>query len=559
MAGTKETPRQKMIGMMYLVLTAMLALNVSSEILNAFKIVDDSILETNRNFERKINETYDSFYKAVVADSAKTIEWFNKAEHVKKLTDELVDSLVNIRSRLVYETEPRNDYYVIDGVVNWDSLRNITTSHLQSLDKNDVPNRYFMGDGSNGVAFTMRKMFEDYRREAVSVLKPEEQTSILQKIGLNTEGPESGGKYRSKNKGKIVNWEEYFFGETILGADIVILNNFIQEARNAEFDILSILKNYVGATDFKFNAIDAKVIPDSKIVSAGDSYHAYVSVVAYDSMSAPEVYYKMGARQWDPSMEATASKSQSEGGLSFIRVPAGAVGEHYFAGVIKVKQPDGTTKDYTFNDAFYVQAKGGGSVVNDELKVLYMGYDNSITINMPGARPESISCRITSGSASTPQRNTAIQGRAVFKIKPNGLADIVIVGESSDGGRTEPTTFKVREMPAPLVYLGGRTEPPPLSKSAILAAGRLDASLGPDFLLSGDQFKYTITEFTMTYSRPGGGISTRNIKGGSFNQEAKNFINEMPANTIVNFHDIKVKGPDGRVKNSQNSISCTIL
>jgi len=558
MAGAKETPRQKMIGMMYLVLTALLALNVSSEILNAFKIVDASIIDTNRNFEKKINETYNAFAIAALEDPAKNAKWFEKAQQVKEMTDNLVDSLINIRTTLILKSERRNPYFYINGQINKDSLRNVTISHLNSLDKNDVSVRFFMGDNNNGIAKQMKQMFKEHREAVVSVLEPTEQASLLHKIGLKTEGPEHDGKFKSKSKGKSVGWEEYYFGETILGADIVILNNFIQEARNAEYDVISTLRAYVGATDFKFNAIDAKVIPNTKTVTVGERYQAYVSVVAYDTMSIPEVFYKIGVKEWHPSMETTANRSQSKGGISYIDIPVGTIGEQFLAGIIRVKQPDGSTKDYKFNDVFYGQAKGGGSIVNDELKVLYMGYNNSISINIPGSRQETITCRVVSGSSTTPVRDASIPGRAVFKLNPTDLKDITIVAEGSDGGRAE-STFKVKELPAPLVSLGGSTTMRKLSKQAILSAGRLEASLGKDFLLSGDQFKYTIIEFTMQFPRVGGGISHKVIQGGNFTDEVKNYINEIPSNTPLSFFDIKVKGPDGRVKESANTLSITVL
>ena len=557
MAGAKETPRQKMIGMMYLVLTALLALNVSSEILNAFKIVDASIIETNRNFEQKIDEIYSAFGRAAAEDPAKNKKWFEKAQQVKEWTDNLVDSLINIRSEVIWRTEGKNDYYFIDGKLNRDSLRNVTSSHLRALDKNDAPVRYFMGDNNNGVAVKMRQMFQEHREQIVSVLDQSDQASLLQKIGLRTEGPENG-KFKSKMKDRLVGWEEYYFGETILVADIVILNNFIQEARNAEYDIISKLQSYVSAMDFKFNAIDAKVIPDTKTIPVGEKYHAYVSVVAYDTMSVPEVYYKVGVKEWHPSMEATANRSQNKGGISYIDVPIGSVGEQYLAGIIRVKQPDGTTKDYPFKDVFYGQAKGGGSIVNDELKVLYMGYDNSISVTIPGSRQETITCRVASGSASAPARDNSVVGRAVFKINPTGLGDITIVAEGSDGGRTE-STFKVKELPAPLVSLGGMTNPKKLSKSAIKGAGRLEASLGKDFLLSGDKFKYTIIEFTLQYPNPGGGISHEVFQGGNFTQRVIEFIDRVPTNTMISFIDVKVKGPDGRIKESQNTLTCVVM
>ncbi|MCL2510522.1 MAG: hypothetical protein FWF09_00565 [Bacteroidales bacterium] len=543
--------------MLYLVLTALLALNVSAEILNAFKIVDASIVETNRNFERKINETYAAFSRAAAEDPAKNAEWFDRAKQVKEWTDALVEHLDDVRGEVILRTEGKNPYYFVNGEINRDSLRKVTSSHLRALDKNDAPVRYFMGDNNNGEAKKLRGLFETFREQVVSVLKPEDQASLLQKIGLQTEGPERDGKFKSKMKDRLVGWEEYYFGETILAADIVILNNFIQEARNAEYDVISKLQSYVGAMDFKFNAIDAKIIPNSKSVSVGEKYHAYVSVVAYDTMSVPEVYYKLGVKEWSTSMESTASRSQSAGGISFIDIPVGSVGEQFIAGVIKVKQPDGTTKDYTFSDVFYGQAKGGGSIVNDELKVLYMGYDNSISVTIPGSRQETISCRVASGSASSPARDNSIVGRAVFKINPTKLEDITIVAEGSDGGRAE-STFKVKELPAPLVSLGGSTNLKRLSKSAILSAGRLEASLGKDFLLSGEKFKYTIIEFTLQYPRPGGGISQETFQGGSFTQKVQEFINTMPTNTTLSFIDIKVKGPDGRIKESQNSLSCIV-
>ena len=562
MAGAKETPRQKMIGMMYLVLTALLALNVSSEILNAFKIVDESIIETNRNFETKIKETYTAFELAKMDDPGKNQKWFDKAQFVKELTDHLVDSLIEVRCDLILTTEPRNDKYYINGQINRDSLRTVTTSDLFSLDKNDGPVRYFMGknesDRNNGVAVKLRKMFERYRTQVVSVLESEErQTSMLKKIGLKTEGPDKNGKFKSKSKGKLVDWEDYYFGETILAADIVILNNFIQEARNAEYDLISALRSEVGATDFKFNTVIAKIIPNSKIIPVGDKYQAYASVVAYDTTDAPDVFYKLGAKEWEPSMEAGASRSEIKDGIPYIEIPVGA-GEQYLAGVIKVRQPDGSLKDYTFSDVFYGQSKGAGSIVNDELKVLYMGYNNAIAVDIPGSRKETITCSVTSGSASPPTRDASIAGRAVFRVNPTKLEDITITASGSDGG-SAVSTFKVRELPAPIVTLGGESKQRTLSKQAILGAGRLEASLGKDFLLSGDQFKYTIIEFTMMYPRVGGGVSQQTIQGGSFNEQVKKYINDMPSNTMVSFFDIKVKGPDGRIKESQNSLSFNVL
>jgi hypothetical protein len=85
MAGYKETPRQKMIGMMYLVLTALLALNVSVEILNAFLVVNDSMETTNKTFNGKTEDYYSRFEAAYTKDPVKVGPYWEKAKEVRKL------------------------------------------------------------------------------------------------------------------------------------------------------------------------------------------------------------------------------------------------------------------------------------------------------------------------------------------------------------------------------------------------------------------------------------------------------------------------------------------
>ena len=99
MAG-KETPRQRMIGMMYLVLTAMLALNVSEEFMNAFKLVNDGLVTTAGNFSAANKITYDAFEASLRNDPVKTKPFYDKAQLAKKYTSELDAYIETIKNEL---------------------------------------------------------------------------------------------------------------------------------------------------------------------------------------------------------------------------------------------------------------------------------------------------------------------------------------------------------------------------------------------------------------------------------------------------------------------------
>ena len=102
MSGGKETPRQKMIGMMYLVLTALLALNVSKEILNAFVIIEDGLNVTNKNFDSKNELLYSKFDKAMADNKTKTEPWYKKAKEAKKKSAELCAFVDEIKSEMYF-------------------------------------------------------------------------------------------------------------------------------------------------------------------------------------------------------------------------------------------------------------------------------------------------------------------------------------------------------------------------------------------------------------------------------------------------------------------------
>lgn len=538
MAGVKETPRQKMIAMMYLVYTAMLALNVSVEILDAFKVVNATTVETNSNFEKKLNDTYASFEAQMATDSAGTVEFFNKAREAKKLSDDLVEYLIDVRGRLIVAACGQDKAFMdpVTKQVDPEKLRNVSLDTLKKIDDMSICVDFFVpATGKGGEAAVMIEKFKQFKDEIKTLLKPEDAEKI--KWGLDTDK-----KYYSKLKKIELPWADYYFGSSVLAADVVILNGFIQEVRNMEFDVLSKLRSYVGATDFKFNTVEARVIPKKTTIFKGEEYEAEILVIAYDSTESPTVLYRTGAKEWNDGMAAGANEIQiKEKGKSVLRLGTGgfSYGSQSYAGVIKIQTPDGEIKDYPFSSEFFVQPSSA-NISADKLNVLYRGLKNPISVAVPGIAAELVSCRIKSGNADISK-----VAAGVYNVEPKGAADIELEAIVTENGKSRSLTskvFRVKPLPTPQASIAGVTEGA-VSKNKILQAGKIEVKMGDDFLFEG--ITYTVKEYEVMYQKGGGYIEYEKVSGGALPQKVKDIINGLSRNAPLVIQGIKAVGPGG--------------
>jgi gliding motility-associated protein GldM len=235
MAGYKETPRQKMIGMMYLVLTALLALNVSVEILNAFMVVNDSMETTNKTFSTKTSDYYTRFESAFTKDPVKVGPYWEKAKAARKLSDEMKDYLTTVKFEAIAASE----------AIPMDSAKVRPLYLMKSRDKYNETTKYFIGkpeDGSSGKAKEMHDKIAKFKVDLLNLVDPAERANI--KIGLDLEGP-----FYNSSRQKL-NWQMYNFYHTILAANVTILNKLVNEVQNAELDVITHLKSKIGEADF---------------------------------------------------------------------------------------------------------------------------------------------------------------------------------------------------------------------------------------------------------------------------------------------------------------------
>jgi len=554
MAGYKETPRQKMIAMMYLVLTALLALNVSKDILEAFLVVNESIETTNTNFSSKNKTTLSKFKQQYEMNQAKVGPFWTKAQQAAQLSHDIIDYIDYVKFKLVSESEGTdslttlNDYYlttyVPDPANPKDSIPKVKLSlaAVDTKDKYDQATNYFIGDsqdGSAGESKVLRDKIDEYR---VKMLELINQPPDSRRLGLIT-----NDSYFNAEGVKVKNWEMYNFYHTILAADITILNKIIAEIHNANFDVISILFSNISAEDFKFDQIAAKVIPQSRYILLGEDYNAEVLVAAFDSKTTPKVLILEGADTLTSANIGNAKQIDGIDGLVNLVLPATSEGTKKYAGLIEIQTPTGETNTYHFKDE-YIVAKPALTVAAIKMNVFYIGVDNPVSISVPGMADELLRPSISAGSLTRSN-----DGNWNVKV-PTTAKKAVISVSAGTGSTSKPmgtAEFRVKRVPSPVAKIAN-TDGGNISKGAMLAASAIIPVMPEDFEF---ELFFEINSFTFTSVRSGDVFEVVG-KGNRLTSDMKSFIQTAKRGTKIWLENIYAKGPDGNRKLA--TISLTI-
>ena len=275
MAGGKLTPRQKMINMMYLVLTALLALNVSKEIINAFVTVNESLEVSKTNIDVKNQSTYAAFKQAMENDAKKYGDVNAKAQDVKKASDEMAKYIEDLKVELVRHS---------DGLKPEDKTP--TLRDMERKDDYDTPTHLMCGDANDGrgaKATELKNEVEDYKKNMLKDVPTEMQGDFKKRLDglLNTTDPESNST-EYKEDGKRT-WEMSKFYHNPVVASVALLTKFQGDIRNSESQLIDYLIASVDAKIIKFDVLKPAIIPTSTVVTIGSNYEAEVFLSATSS------------------------------------------------------------------------------------------------------------------------------------------------------------------------------------------------------------------------------------------------------------------------------------
>ena len=512
MSGAKncpETPRQKMIAMMYLVLTAMLALNVSADILKGFRMVNNGLVTSIQSADERNKYLMASFEELNARYPEKIGKWLKKAKEVEARANDLVDYIHNFKYEMVK---------MADG-----SSADKNAIEIKRQDDTNVSGIYGLTQGN---AKILQKKIEDYREFIKNIygnnqVKNDEYDRIFSTKSVNKGIGETN-----------VPWDKANFESMPLAAVVTMLSKYQTDVRLAQTEAIQYLKNQTDAGDFRVNEVVAEVIPESKTVVAGGQYKARIILAARDTNAKPQIFVN-GAQVTDPNGIYTSAVGNS-------------IGPKEITGKIVLKDPvTGEPREYLIKSEYSVVAPSA-TIANEDMNVVYMGYANRLSISVPGFSSEKLSV-----SASNAKLEN--KGGGKYICRPSSYDGVTInVAANVDGKNVSMGSgkFRVRALPNPTAFLRFKDASgsivlynPTITKNIKLTRQFLaNAEMVAEYEDGLLQATFNVTGFTMSISDGRGGFSPSMSNGKNFTESQKNNFLKIKSGTPVLFEKIKVTG-----------------
>ncbi len=525
--GTKncpETARQKMINMMYLVLTAMLALNVAAETLHAFKIVDKSLINTYVSFTNKNKSILSNFQSQYELNQNKVEAWLKKAETVDQLSDSLINYILEVKELLAYQAKAKK---LVHGeeIPSEFPLVEINGGDTLIIEKQDDLNASPVVMLTKGKGKELQDKVLAYRDQLIEICESNEYLAATLKASFDVEDPEH--RFLGINQSKSLNfktWVEENFQAAPVVAAITLLSKLQIDVRNAESAVLSYLYNQIDAKSLKFTGLEAKVIPTSNYVFQGQQYEAKVFLSAIDSTTKLQAYIS-GSDRALPVV----------GNEAILTIPASKIGFFNYRGEIRYKNPEGGEGKKFFEGEYQVAAPSV-TVSPTKMNVLYRSVKNPISISVPGVPSEKLEVTFTNGSiVKVSDTEWEIQPR---ELDHDGSKSKVIVIANVDGKKHQmgESKFRVKRVPDPKATVAQLN-------SGTIDRDKLRAQTGVFAHLEDFDFdmQFEVTSFDFSVATSGGMTTTLRSNTYTFTSEMKTLISGLGAGAKISIENIKAR------------------
>ena len=534
-------PRQKMISMMYLVLLALLAMNVSKEILNSFVIINDGLERTNEGFEHKNAYTMAEFGKKAALDPEKVRKYYIAAKQVRDLSKEADEFIRDLKSTIISKVE-QIPYEVAD---------TIDLMMVASKDNHDVPTSLLIGPDANnpvnheksGVALMMRlDNFNKTIRQYITDVLPIE----------DVEGMDLEIKMDDMSEGdQTVTWLVGNFYHMPIASVITNMTRLQAEIKNVEAEVLRTLFSKISADDFTFDNLKIAVKPtNGTYITVGDSFKAEVLIAAYSTTSDPildigEITDSVGFKVDNPD---STNVSYNNGIATYAVVPRSA-GEFEWGGVLRVQKPNGDLISYPFSSVF-TAAEPSLVVSPTKMNVFYRGLSNPISVAVPGVSSDKLSV-----SVSNAQSKKTKDG---FDVLPGNGEECKVTVTAEVNGRKQafpPKLFRVKPVPPPTPEVMGKKGSFNLNKAQLKGVQVVVAKL-EDFLFD---LKYLVTSFEMSVT-VGGMRQDLKSPNNRLTSKMTSILSKMKPGQSVVFKKITAKRfPNGKPELLNGSIIIDII
>lgn len=490
MAAGKMSARQKMINLMYLVFIAMLAMNMSKEVLSAFGFMNEKLTENNISTTIKNNNAYENLATKASEQAAKFGILNNQAKEIKKYSSEFYSYLDDLKSKITASIENKSDY--------------------ESMDKTDFLDDYFFkGDGFTKEGKQFLDNINGYKANLVKVLGADSKfVSVINKRFNTADVPVS-------DSNKKISWLKSRYEGFPLIASLTNFTQMQADIKNTESDIITDLLGGKLEESLSLTNYTGIVSLEKTAYFAGESVKGQVVLGRYDATLVPNKVILNGA---------DVTKNVKDGQV-ILNMPAGNVGEKTIKGTIFFTE-NGEEVPVPFERSYSVIPEPSSAVVSaDKMNVVYRGLDNPISVSLPGVSDNNINVSATGGSLSG--------NNGKYSIKPGaGNTAVINVSAKLSSGKTvnSKATFRIKDIPAAMGSVREQYGIVSMPKTG-LANAPIAAGL-PDF-----EFDLKIVVQSFKIKVPG--QLTIINDGSTLNAAAKTALSKAQRGDIVNIYDIK--------------------
>lgn len=489
-----------MINLMYVVLMALLALNVSSDVLKGFTLVTEKIDRSTQNAASINQGIYNSFEEQMKANPTKVKEWYDKAQYVRQMSDSLYNLAEELKEAIVKKSDGK------DGDVR----------HIRNQEDLEAAT-FVMLSPNKGRGEELYHAVNSFRDRITQMVANEAQRKIIES-NLNTEVPAA-----AKSEGK--NWQEYMFENMPTSAAVTLLAELQNDVRTAEGEVLHTLVSNIDVKDIRVNEVNAYVVPNSQTIVQGGRFSAQIFMAAVDTTNRPTIY--VGGKE-----------IKSDHGI--YETVCNTTGDFTLTGWIETLNGSGEKVRRDFSQKYSV-IPPGATVSADIMNVLYAGYDNPMSVSVPGVPSSKLRVTMTGGSFTQ-------KGDGKYIARPTNVGGEAVVSVSAEmEGRVQEMgkfSFRVRKLPDPTAYipngddhfLGGK-----LSKQVLMGMTHLGAAIDDGLL----NIPFTVNGFEMVFYDNMGNVVPEISQTSAFTDRQKNMIRQLSRGKRFYISKIRAVGPDG--------------
>ena len=507
-----------MINLMYVVLMAMLALNVSTEVLNGFSVVEDSLNRTTKGSIRENQLVYDDLEMQMRLNPTKTRQWYEKAKEVRRISDSLYNFADELKLAIAREADGK------DGQVE----------NLRNKEDLEAANQVMLAPG-RGRGRELFMAIGSFRSRVINMTSDMSKQQIIS-ANLSTAIP---SKARALGK----NWQEYMFEDMPAAAAITLLSKLQSDVRYAEREVLHTLVQNIDVKDIRVNALNAFVIPNSQTVVRGDRFSAQIVMAAVDTTQTPDIY--IGNQ-----------KVNLNNGL--YETVCSRTGDFTLSGYIETVNGSGDKIKRDFSQKYTV-VDPSATVSADLMNMLYAGYNNPISVSVPGVPLNKVQATMTNGTLQA-------VGPGRYIARPSKVGqDVTISVVSTNTGRPQQMgqyKFRVRKLPDPTPYIAMKDEHGNptrykgggLSKSQLIASDAIGAAIDDGIL----DIAFRVQSFETVFFDNMGNAVPMASDGANFSVRQKETFRKLARNRRFYVSRVPVVGPDGLTRTLQNPMEVIV-